>query len=118
MDKRNIIKIINHREIIIFSGTHKQAMEFLRKSPEYKEPIRKRPCEFEVLLYREFDPSEKNESLGENYTVEGYGLFIKWGSDVEMDGIKGALNITVGLVEAEDGQVYNVHPSNIKFLDR
>lgn len=110
--------IIDKGEFMIGLRDYTYRIESFIPPDKQKYPVKKRPCKFEVLLYKENPPGEHYDTPGEHYTVEGNGLFIDWASDVELDGKEGALGITVGLVEDMEGQVYSVHPSNIKFLDR
>lgn len=61
---------------------------------------------------------ELSIKTGMGYTqVEGTGLFHQWGTvSTEFD--SGGVTDSVGLVEREDGRMFEVYPRNLQFIDK
>lgn len=80
--------------------------------------IKKRPCTFGVQKWIANDPSGEYDTPGEHVWIEGDGIFHRWADDIEADIKTGMSNITVGIVEDENGQCHTVNPNDIKFTDK
>lgn len=88
--------------------SEKDAKSVLDKTYKIKRQNKNRPCRVNTRIWKD----------AKFVDLVFDGIFHEWGSEAEDGGEHGFGNFSIGIVEAENGQVYTVNPNHIQFTDK
>ncbi len=78
---------------------------------------KRKKCKFVADVVMQ--PPEVEEYDSGYFKPSGTGFFHQWGLKMEPDGNRNLVTVSIAIVEdCDTGQVYMVHPDNIKFINK